>query len=426
MSTGRERVKRILFMDSFPRLGGAEQSLIELLTHIDRERFALSFLTSEEGELVSEVRRLGIPVHLCPMPERVAVISRTALDLVSLLRLPGPLLGYLARLERLIRSLRPHMTYSNALKDHIASALLAPMVHKPIIWHFRDLLENHTLKTFVETLALATPTHLIANSKFTAQQFPRLSRRAGRSTVVYNGMNLDEIDRKRQSPIEGTLPSTVVRDGVDLDEIDRRRKSPLTGSVPAGEGLVVGIVGAICPEKGQELLIRALPRIAEQVPVSCWIVGDEIYHTARHPKGFRSRLERIARELGVRDCVQFLGWRKDAIALINKMDILVCASDPNLSIETFGRTVAESMACEKPVVSVAWGGPLETVVDGVTGTFFHDYTPEALADAILDMVRHAQRMEGMGRAGRKRIEQLFTIGEYVRGVERTITQILGA
>jgi len=399
MANRRSTPRRILFMDSFPRLGGAEHSLLGLLTHMDRRRFRPSFLTSEEDELAREVRRLDVPVVLCPVPEPVSVVSRAAFSLSSLAHVPMPLLRYLLRLERTIRSLRPHMTYSNSLKDHVVSALMAPMLHKPVIWHFRDIVGNPMLGTFVETLALATPTHLIANSRFTARQFPRLSRREGRSTVVYNGM--------------------------DLVEIDRRRKDPLTGSVPASEGLVVGIVGAICPEKGQELLIRALPRIAEVLPVSCWIVGDEIYDTVRHPKGFRGRLERIARDLGVDDRVQFLGWRKDVIALIDRMDLLVSAGNPKLFVETFGRTVTEAMACEKPVVSVACGGPLETIVDGLTGTFFRDHTPGALADAVLDMVRDRRRMDRMGRAGRERIEQLFTIEEYVRGVERCIDGILG-
>jgi hypothetical protein len=135
-------------------------------------------------------------------------------------------------------------------------------------------------------------------------------------------------------------------------------------------------------------------------------------------------LENLAAELGVTDRVHFLGWRKDIMPLLERMDILVCASDPALSLETFGRTVVEAMACGKPVVSVASGGPRETVVDGVTGVLFKTYSPEALADAILRLADDPARMRRMGQAGRRRVEELFTSRKYLEGVETCLARIL--
>jgi len=383
---------RICFLDSFPRMGGAEQSLVELLRHLDRRRFRPFFVASEEGEVSQEVRKLGIPVLFCPLPRNVSVLSRTALRFSSLARVPVHLLAYLRRLAGTIRSVHPHLTYSNSLKDHLASAFLACVVRRPVVWHFRDLLEKKVLRDFVEAVALAAPVHLIANSHFTAGQFPRLSRRPGRVTVVYNGL--------------------------DLDAIDRARRLAPSGDVPASSGLVVGLVGALCPEKGQRLLIRSLPALAQKLPeVSCWIVGEEIYSTSRHEKGYRGTLERLAGELGVKDRVHFLGWRKDVMALLQRMDILVCASDPAIFVETFGRAVVEAMACEKPVVAVASGGLRETVVDGVTGALFEPYSPEALVGAILRLAASPAHMRRMGQAGRRRAEELFTSRKYVEGVE---------
>jgi glycosyltransferase involved in cell wall biosynthesis len=58
------------------------------------------------------------------------------------------------------------------------------------------------------------------------------------------------------------------------------------------------------------------------------------------------------------------------------------------AFEDFGMAPVEMMACGRPVVAFAAGGALETVVEGVTGTFAQQQTPQAFAEAI-------QRLEAM-------------------------------
>jgi glycosyltransferase involved in cell wall biosynthesis len=51
-------------------------------------------------------------------------------------------------------------------------------------------------------------------------------------------------------------------------------------------------------------------------------------------------------------------------------------------LEDFGITPVQAMATGRPVIAYAGGGALDYVVEGVTGTFFHEQTPESLADAV--------------------------------------------
>jgi len=51
-------------------------------------------------------------------------------------------------------------------------------------------------------------------------------------------------------------------------------------------------------------------------------------------------------------------------------------------IEDFGITPLQAMASGRPVIAYAAGGVLETVVEGETGLFFREQTPEALADTV--------------------------------------------
>ncbi len=69
--------------------------------------------------------------------------------------------------------------------------------------------------------------------------------------------------------------------------------------------------------------------------------------------------------------------------------------------EDFGIVPVEAQAAGKPVVALGRGGALETVIDGVTGAFFYDHSPQSVLRAIerceeiatppAEIARHAQR-----------------------------------
>jgi len=122
------------------------------------------------------------------------------------------------------------------------------------------------------------------------------------------------------------------------------------------------IAGALVPYKRVDLAIAACRRLGARLKVVG--VGTE-----------RSRLEALAKGAPV----EFLGWQSDESLreLYRGCEAFLFPAN-----EDFGIAPVEAMGCGRPVIAFKKGGALETVVDGVTGVFFEEQTPESLAAAI--------------------------------------------
>ncbi len=78
--------------------------------------------------------------------------------------------------------------------------------------------------------------------------------------------------------------------------------------------------------------------------------------------------------------IQFLGWtdNEELARLYAGCKALIFPGE-----EDFGIVPVEAQAAGRPVLAYAAGGALETVIEGITGTFFNEQTPEALAEAVV-------------------------------------------
>jgi glycosyltransferase involved in cell wall biosynthesis len=98
-------------------------------------------------------------------------------------------------------------------------------------------------------------------------------------------------------------------------------------------------------------------------------------------EGYRARLERKIKSLGLAGQVQVLGHCPDMAAAYMLTDVVVSAStDP----EAFGRVVAEAQAMGRPVVVADHGGGAEQVIADVTGWLFTPGNAKALSGALAD------------------------------------------
>jgi glycosyltransferase involved in cell wall biosynthesis len=108
-------------------------------------------------------------------------------------------------------------------------------------------------------------------------------------------------------------------------------------------------------------------------------------------------LKKMARELGIEKNVQFLGFRKDIYNLIGLADMVVLSSRS----EGLGISILEALALKKPVIASNVGGIPEIITHGKTGLLVPPDDPEALAGAMLYLIKNPEEGKKMGLDGYK-------------------------
>jgi glycosyltransferase involved in cell wall biosynthesis len=123
----------------------------------------------------------------------------------------------------------------------------------------------------------------------------------------------------------------------------------------------------LVPYKKIDLIVEPFSRMPHRRLV---VVGDG------------PELKKIKKKAGKN--VEVLGFQNDFILrdLLQKARALIFAA-----VEDFGIIPVEAMATGTPVIALRKGGAAETVIDGITGVFFEQQTPEAIRDAVREFER---------------------------------------
>lgn len=199
----------------------------------------------------------------------------------------------------------------------------------------------------------------------------------------------------------------VVHDGVNIDSIDRQPAIDAHGAfwLPSGAPLV-GNVAALAPHKGQRHLIDAMRLVVREMPdARLLVIGDG---------ELRDTLQQQVAELGLERHVTLTGFRNDALGLMRSLDLCVMSS----VTEGLGSAVLEAMACERAMVGTRAGGIPEVIEDDVTGLLVPPRDHEAMAAAVVRLLRDPDRRAQMGAAGRARVVSEFSVDALVQGTAR--------
>jgi phosphatidylinositol alpha-1,6-mannosyltransferase len=196
-----------------------------------------------------------------------------------------------------------------------------------------------------------------------------------------------------------------------------KKPSGVTSAIPVGKILLtVSRLAAPERQKGIDTVIRALPKLLE--------VFSDCYYVIVGDGDDRSRLMRLAESTGVKNRIVFAGFKSDEelVPYYEACDVFVMPSCQ----EGFGVVFLEAMAFGKPVIGGNHGGTPEVVIDGVTGFLVNYDDEEALAKQFLCLLRSAELRQQMGRAGRRRVEEYYSLNHLQAYFENWISSHAGS
>ncbi len=355
-------------------VGGAEAQMLAVLSRLPSDRYEVRVAWLRgRGELAPEFNAAGIRTF------RLRMHSPVEPDLA-------------ARVLRVLRSFRPHIVHTHLFLADLVGGLLSRLSEVPVLVTTRHIEEE----------ALRSPV-----SAFAAR---RLVGVFDRVVVVSNAvarflsktLGLRD-DRMRLIPY-GFPP----RKG--LPENGQNGLRAALGLPP--DSRLVTMVGSLTRRKGVDDLLRAASLIRDAVPQARFLLvgrGDR-----------RRELEEIARLLDLKETVRFLGFRRDVQEILAGSDLLVLPSH----WEGFGLVLLEAMNAGLPVVGTRRGAIPEVIQDGETGLLVPPKDPEALATALIRLLRHPDRARAMGRLGLSRLRREFDMDRAVKAHDDLYVELL--
>lgn len=174
------------------------------------------------------------------------------------------------------------------------------------------------------------------------------------------------------------IPRGVDLDAFNPDALDREWMQTFIREHQLEGKFIATAVGRVSLLKGVDVLIRAVARLKDEWPeLIALVVGGPQKNQENHFE----ELKTLAVESGIADRVIFAGSQRKVPEIDALADVL-CSCNVRKP-ESFGRTVAEALAMETPVVAAAHGGVLDIIRPGKDGFLVPPGDVKALADALL-------------------------------------------
>ncbi len=362
-------------------IGGLENGVVNLINRLPAERWrhAIVALTDIDGGFAARLQRQDV-------------------TLMALNKPPGPGIREFPKLLQTFRQLRPDIVHTRNLAalEAQAPAWLAGVAGRVHGEHGRDADDLHgNNRRHILTRRLYRPLvhqQVALGAELAAYLQHRIGVRPERLTAIYNG-----VDHQRFSPAA--------------------QRQPIPGCPFTEPGLwLAGTVGRMQTVKAQPVLAHAFVSALQQQPA----LRDTLRLVMVGDGSLRVECQAILKQAGVAHLAWLPGARDDVPDVMRGLDCFVL---PSLA-EGISNTILEAMACGLPVLATHVGASAELLVEGQTGLLVPAGDVGALVNGLLRLATDRTAAQAMGRAGRERIEQNFSLPAMVAAYQAVYERVL--
>lgn len=367
---------RILNIISDTNIGGAGRVILNYLRYADRNKFETLVAIPRGSLLKPLLEEAEVPVYEVDGMADCSYASQDVKALQALIRRVKPDLVHThGALSGRIAAKRCHVpvVYSR----HSAFPVPAKLKYPPGRW-VNKLLNEHYAD------------HIIAVSPATRDNLTEGGISPKKITVVMNGV-------APVSPIS------------DEEKAALRRSLGLEPDV-----FTFGILARIEDYKGHLYLVYAAKLLKDR--------GYSNFRILVAGTGaFEEEVTRAVTEMGVEDVVQMLGFRSDAAALLNILDVQLNAS---YGTEATSMALLEGMSLGLPTIASDYGGNPFVITSGQNGLLFPSKDSAALADAMAELMDHPEEVSIMREKALETYQSRFTGEVFARNTEQIYENVL--
>jgi glycosyltransferase involved in cell wall biosynthesis len=361
--SGHSRVLKILHIDPERSWGGGEAQVLGLLTYLAAKGHQNDLLTHPRGPLFARCQHLNVTT----LPLKV----RNDFDLRCV-----------PALRRLINTGNYDIVHLHTKRAHALSLWLPRSRNRPKWVVTRRMDYPEARNWYTRYLYNRRVDGVVAISQTIRDLLIRAGVEPEKTRLIHSGIDPCRYERE---------PGAFV---------DNRAEK------------VVGCLAGLEERKGHRFLLEAAADLkARGLKLKYRFAGDG---------PLRVQLEQLTARLGLQEEVCFLGFVANTAEFLATIDLFAM---PSLS-EGLGVAALEAMAAGKTVIATKVGGLAESVLDGVTGILVPPKDPAALVQAIAQFVQAPALAEEMGKQGRARVIQHFTLTQMAQHNESFYYELL--
>lgn len=368
---------RVLHLRDSPWVDGPARTILETAARIDRSRIdyhvgVLAGDASGKHELADALKARGVPVH--------TIIDRPGIDK-----------AVIADIVRLMEKLDIDVLHSSEFRSNVLTVLAARRRRVRKVSTVHGWIANDAkgrVYRLVDKTLLRAFDKVIFVSNATRALVPKFWISASRGQVLHNGLMLD------------SYGNDVVNAPRAVRDLSR------------GASLIN--IGRLSPEKGQDLLLRAVAALAGEYP--------DLRLTFAGIGPSEQSLRDLATQLGIASRVSFIGYVTNMPPVYAGVDLVVQSS----LTEGLPNVILEAAYLRVPILATAVGGTAEVVEHGSSAWLIAPGSVEQLVQGLRQFLRDPKRFAAMAARAHDRVREHFSFDARTRKLIGLYESMFGA